>query len=245
MRKLSFIFLLMLIALSIPAFSQSKKIRWESEGGMCEYEGTYDPKKYTAIQLKNTARLMSSDFNLDTGNATVFKFQDIALQDFAPIEADYQKKFAELKNLNIVKLPYWESVRQRKLKELETYYLLSKSTMASYKTPVSLRDYPYAPACKTKYAEPLIAGGNTLLKVWEALNIESRKNNGLPEEVKRRFEAEKKSADALKYAQVEVTTFGWWNCANDLIDQGDDYSIKDKNFRKLFIRTRTVRCEQP
>lgn len=245
MHKFYFSIFLILITLNFSVLSQSKKIRWESEGGMCEYEGTYDSKKYTAVQLKNTARLLSSDFNLDTGNATVFKFQDIALQDFAPIEADYQKKSAELKNLNIVKSTYWESVRQKKLKELETYYLLSKATMASYKTPVSLRNYPFAPACKTKYAEPIIAGGNTLLKVWEELNIESRKNNGLPQEVKRRFEAEKKSADALKYAQVEVTTFGWWNCANNLIDQGDDYSIKDKNFRKLFIRTRTVICEEP
>lgn len=243
MKKLTFI--LMLCFACLPAFAQSKKFRWQSIGGMCEYEGTFDSKKYTAAQLKNVVRMLNNEFRLETGNATVFKIEEIALQDFAPIEADYQKKLAGLKNLNIVKLPYWENVRQKQLKELETYYLLSKATMAAYKTPESLRDYPFAPACQTKYADALIASGNSLLKVWETFNIESRKNNGDPASVKRRFEAERNSPDALTYARVEVTTFGWWNCANALIDQGDNYNIAERNFRKLFIRTRTVECEEP
>jgi hypothetical protein len=243
MKKICLLSIAVLLLFSNFIFAQSKKFRWET--GLCEYEGTYDAKKHTAAQLKNTNRLVNEEFNLDTGNATVFKFEDIARQDFAVIEADYRKKTAELKSLDIVKIPYWENVRQKQLKELETYYLLSKATMGSYKTPESLRDYPNAPGCQTKYAEPLIAGGDALLKVWEIQNIEARKNNGFPEEVKRRFERERNSPDALSYARVEVTTFGWWNCANALIDQGDDYAVKEKNFRKLFIRTRTVICDEP
>jgi hypothetical protein len=245
MQRLFFIGLMILIILSFSALAQSKKFRWESEGGMCEYEGTYNSKKHTLIQLKNTLKLINGYFRLDTFNATVFKYEDIAKQDFAPIEVEYQRKSAELKNLVIVKLPFWEKRREQQLKEMESYYWLSKTTMASYKTPESLRDYPTADSCKTKFAEPLIAGGDTLLKTWEIFNIESRKNNGYPENVKRKFEGERKSPEALNYARVEVTTFGWWNCANALIDQGDDYAILEKNFRKLFIRVKTIQCEEP
>jgi hypothetical protein len=243
MKKLFLISIFSFFCLS--SFAQSKKFRWESEGGMCEFEGTYNSKKHTAAQIKNTLKLINGYFRLDTFNATVFKYEDVAKQDFAPIEAEYQKKSAELKNLDIVKLPYWEKRRKQQLKEMESYYWLSKTTMAGYKTPESLRDYPYAPSCQTRFAEPLIAGGETLLKTWELYNIEARKNNGDPAGVKRRFEAERSSPDALNYARVEVTTFGWWNCANALIDQGDDYPVLEKNFRQLFTRVKTIRCEEP
>jgi hypothetical protein len=245
MKKFILLSIFSLVVFCNFAFSQAKKMRWESEGGMCEYEGTFDAKKYSAIQLKNTQRLLNSDFSLDLTTATVWKYEEINSLNFAPVDAEYVKKWAELKKLEIVKSPYWEARRQQKLKELEQYYRLINATMASYKTPVSLRDYPYAESCKTKYAEPLILGGDSLLRVWETVNIETRKNNSDPARIKRIFDEQRASAEALKFAVVEVTAFGWWNCANALIDQGDDYAVREKNFRKLFTRVRTVRCEQP
>lgn len=245
MHKLYLLVFLILLTLNLTAFSQAKKIRWESEGGMCEYEGTFNSKTHTAVQIKNTQKLIGNYFNIDFTTATVWKYEEINSLNFAPIEAEYQKKSAELKNLNIVKSPYWGARKQQKLKEIEQYYWLIKTTMASYKTPASLRDYTYAESCKTKYAEPLITGGDSLLAIWETVNIDTRKNNSDPNRIKRIFDEQRASADALKFAIVEVTAFGWWNCANALIDQGDDYAVLDKNFRKLFIRVRTVRCEEP
>lgn len=245
MKKSILLSFVILFVFSNFSIAQSKKFRWESEGGMCEYEGTFDSKKHTAAQLKNTQKLLGSYFNIDFTTATVWRYEEIKSLNFAPIEAEYQKKSAELKTLNIIKSPYWEARRQQKLKEMEQYYWLIKTTMASYKKPESLRDYPYAESCKTKYAEPLIAGGGSLLKIWETVNIETRNNNSDPARIKRIFDEQRASTDALKFAVVEVTAFGWWNCANALIDQGDDYAILDKNFRKLFTRVRTVRCEEP
>lgn len=244
MKKIILLSFVILFLFSHFTLAQSKKFRWESEGGMCEYEGTYDSKKYTAAQLKNTKKLIDNSFNLDFTTATVWKYEEIESLNFAPIEADYKKKSAELKTLSIVKSPYWEAQKQLKLKEMEQYYWLIKTTMSSYKTPASLPEYPYAESCKTKYAEPLIAGGDSLLKIWETVNIETRNNNSDPARIKRIFDEQRKSPDALKFAVVEVTAFGWWNCANALIDQGD-YETREKNFRKLFSRFRTVQCEEP
>ena len=212
---------------------------------MCEFSGTYNSRKYTAKQLKNTFQLINENSAFIFATATVWKYEDINKLDFAPIESAYRKKYTELKSLDIVKSPYWENVRQKKLKEMETYYLLSKATMASYKTPQVLFDYPFAETCKTKYAKPLGEGGDALLNIWETVNTDSRKNNADPNRMKRTFEQQKDSPDALKYAVVEVTAFGWWNCANALIDQGEDPDILENNFRKLFIRTKTIECEEP
>lgn len=130
MKKFILLSIFSLVVFCNFAFSQAKKMRWESEGGMCEYEGTFDAKKYSAIQLKNTQRLLNSDFSLDLTTATVWKYEEISSLNFAPIEADYKKKSTELKNLEIVKSPYWEARRQQKLKELEQYYWLITSLPA-------------------------------------------------------------------------------------------------------------------
>lgn len=244
MKKFTVLSFTVLLAFSSHSLAQSKIFRWGSESGMCEYEGTYNSKKYTAAKLRNTKRLIGSDFYLDLTTATVWKYEEIESLNFAQIEVEYKRKSVELKNLNIVKSPFWELQRQLRLKELEQYYWLVKTTMASYKRRESLREYPYAESCKAKYAEPLIASGDSLLKVWEMVNIETRNNNADPARIKRIFDEQRKSPDALKFAVVEVTAFGWWNCANALIDQGN-YEIREKNFRKLFTRVRTVYCEEP
>lgn len=242
MKKIIFLFVLPII-FSLSIFAQNKKFAWNNE--LCQFEGTFNSKKYTAQQLKNTQRLLGLDFEFDTASTTVWKYEEIDELDFAEIEADYQKKYAELKKLNIVKVPYWESVRQKKMKELETYYELAKATMASYKTPTSLRDYKYANNCLAKFGEPLIKGGDSLLNTWESVNIESRGRNADPNRIARIFNEQRTSSDALKYAVVEVTAFGWWNCANALIDQGDDSSTLEKNFLKLFVNVKKPKCDEP
>ena len=242
MRKMFWLLILLFIGLN-DISAQTKKLRWSDE--LCDFEGTYNAKIYSVEQIKNTKKLIGDEFGVDTSSATVWKFEEIDSLNFAPIEAEYQRKSAELKNLNIVKTPYWEKRRQQKLKEIVQYYLLTKATMMSYKQPLSLRNYTFANACQTKYVDPLITGGDSLLRTWEQVNIDTRKNNGDPDRIKRIFDEQRKSTDALKFARVEVTTFGWWNCANAFIDNGDDYSKLEENFKKLFTRVRIIKCDEP
>jgi hypothetical protein len=55
------------------------------------------------------------------------------------------------------------------------------------------------------------------------------------------------SPDRLKFARVEVMSFGWWNCANEFIkyDQGDNGPAREREFRKLFMRVRNLGCDEP
>lgn len=213
---------------------------------MCEFTLTYDSKKYTESELRNTARLFEHGPFTLSYHPMVFKYEDIAKLDVAKLEQEYARKSAALKALKIVKSPFWETVRQRKIKEMDQSYQLRRTQTLAYRDPKVLREYTAAPACNAKYAEPLISSGESLFKVWLDVNLEGRARNCCPNEVKAKFEQQMGSPDRAKYALVEVMAFGWGNCANALIDH--DERANDgtylKEFKKLFTRVRES-CEEP
>jgi hypothetical protein len=229
---------------ALSASGQIRTFRWYDES--CRYTGTYNAKKITTAQLRNTLKLSQTAGSspLET-NTSVWKITDIAGLDIAALDREYAQKSAELKSLDIVRVPYWETFRQRKLRELEQVYRLSRASMRAYQDQRILREYKDAPACTTKFAEPLISGGDDLLTVWRTVNEESRKNNSDPDRIRRIYEEQLRSPDKLRFALIEVMNFGWWNCANGSIEYiaGDETPAKE--FKKLFRRVRTIRCDEP
>lgn len=244
MKKTVFLLtVLFLAAVAVPA--QLKKYRWDEE--FCTFEGTYNARNYTAAQLKNTHRLWTTqDFYLDDFNATAFKIEDIAkLPSVAYLEADFRRKTDALQRLDIVKTPYWSEFKKRKLKSLEQQLELARSAILAYTKPAEMKKLTFADKCVQKFANPLIAGGDDLLNLWRAVNEDLRRKNADPDRVRRDFEAQSASPDRFKYAQVEVITFGWWNCVNEYVDRGDDYEVMAKNYNKLFTKVREINCDEP
>jgi len=234
------------ILLIFPVFAaaQVKTFRWGTDA--CDFSGTYNSRKYSQAQLENTVRLMRPEFGLDH-NATVWKFEEIAGLDVAVLDKAYEKAVSELKQLKIVPSPFWETIRQKKIREIEQVYRLSRATILGYAEPMKLREYAGAASCKTKFAEPLIAGGDRLLAAWRVVSEDSRRRNSDPERLRRIFDEQMASPDRLKFALVEVMTFGWWNCANEFVeyDDGANSPAREREFRKLFIRVRNLGCEVP
>ena len=238
--------ILILISLSCAAASaQIRTLRWNTE--FCEFSGTYNSKKHTAVQLQNTLKLLlPGEFALNFG-ATVWRYEDIGALNPAELDRQYAEVTDKLKSLKIVKSPYWEAVRQNKLREIEQVYRLSWVTIRAYAKPAVLRDYNEAETCRAAFAEPLIAGGDLLLRSWRKVNEESRARNADPDRLRRIFDQQNASADRLKFARVEVMSFGWWNCANNFIEYEDGMAgvSHEREFKKLFIRVRTIQCDEP
>ncbi len=231
-----------LILCQTAAFAQTKKFRWATE--LCEFEGTYDAKKYTVAQLKNTVKLFAPEsFDIQT-DVTAWKYEEIKNLNVAALDKEYESKSIALKKLDIVKSAYWGSLRERKLKELKQVYELSRLTMLGYDEPAKLKEAAFAESCVVKYANPLILGGDELLAIWEDVNKDSRRKNGDPERIKKIFEAEYDSPDRFKFARVEVMSFGFWNCANSLIEREEYDGTHEEEFKKLFKRTKTIFCDE-
>ncbi len=234
---------MVLLMWSAAAFGQTKKLVWDTE--LCQFESVYDTKKYTEKQLKNTIKLFSiGGFNIDT-DATVWKFEEISKLSVNALDEEYNRKTDELKKLEIVKSPYFETLRKNKLKEMEQSYRAKRTTMEAYNNPKVLANYKFADVCVQKYANPLISGGDTLLKTWLNVNEDSRAKNGSPENVKRIFDAQMNSPEKLEFARVEVMSFGWWNCANNFIEYVEHDGKAQTEFKKLFRQNRTVECDEP
>ena len=221
------------------AFAQTKKFRWGTE--LCLFESAYDTKKYTEAQLKDTVKLFHLDFFPNTINAAPFKYADIEKLNVITLDKEYEMRVNALKRLNMVKIKYWETLRRKQLKELKQVYQLSRATILGYANPARLRDVTFADACVQKYASTLANGGDDLLTVWREVNEKIQSGHSAPEHVKKEFEEELNSPEKFQYAQVEVMAFGWWNCANALIDRED----KSEENQKIFKQTRTVECDEP
>ena len=234
---------MLLIAGLIPVDAQVRTFRWQDE--LCTYEGTYNASKISLVTLKNTLKLARPEsYSLDR-NSTVWKYEDIAKLDVAALDAEFGAKNAELKKLQIAATPYWQEFKEKKLRELEQVHRLERTTMRGYKDPSTLLEYTAAPACTTRFARPIIAGGDTLIDAWRGVNEESRTKNADPGRLKRIFENQLRSPDRLKFALLEVMSFGWSNCANGLIE----YIVYDETpaaeYKKLFSKVRTIRCDEP
>lgn len=241
-----YLFLPIIFVSVLSAVAQSKKFGWSNE--LCEFEGTYNAKNFSATQLKNTLRILSPfDLRLTSISATVWKYEDIQTLNVQKLDADFDMLVQELTSLDFVKTAYTLKIRAQKLKEARQLYELMRITMRAYNTPSVIRDYSGASECKRIYGEPIIAGGDDLLAVWKKVNEDTRKRNADPDRIRRIFEVQLKSPDKLKYALVETMAFGWWNCANDSIPylNAEDEIKAEKEFKKLFISVRNIRCDEP
>jgi hypothetical protein len=178
-------------------------------------------------------------------DATPRSPEEIKNLDVAALDREYNLKSVELKKLNIVKSPYWEALRQRKLKELAQVYRLSRTTMLAFENPGVIKKHSFADFCIRKYSDSLINGGEALLRVWREVNEASRKVNADPDRLRKIFESQSTSPDKYKYARIEVMTFGWWNCANEFIEYEQNYDRHEDEFKKLFTRLRTIGCDEP
>lgn len=234
------------IAFVSTSFAQIKTFKWSDE--LCEYSGTYNSKKFNDVKLKNTHRLLfGQDLRLDSVGATVWKYEDIAKLDVASLDTKYNDLIDELEHFEHVSTPFTDSVLAARLKETRQLHQLIRTTMTAYTDPAVIRKYQAAAACKLNYGEPIISGGESLIAAWKKVNLESQSKNGDPGRLQKRWDEENASPDRLKFALVETMSFGWWNCANQEIKYADESfgSLADKEFKKLFIRTRTIRCDEP
>lgn len=229
---------------SVGAYGQTRTFTWDDE--LCGYSGTYDAKKYSEEQLRNTLKLgqTAGSYPIET-NTTAWKISDIPTLDVAALDREYQQRSAELKAMPIVPVPYWQTFKLRKIRELDQVYRLARVSMVAYEDPRALLSYEGARSCMVPYARPLVSGGEDLLIAWRGVNEASRARNSDPEGVRRKYEEQLRSPDKMLYAQIEVITFGWGNCANDLIDYVKGDQTPNKEFKKLFKSVKTVSCDEP
>ncbi len=233
--------LLVLFSISIDLSGQKSVLTWQDE--LCVYESKYNSRKYSEQQIRNCLGLVNGyHFRIDH-LPSVFNPEDIKRLVLDTLDNEFNKKVKELRNLDLPKSKYWTNLRNCIMSELEQVYSLSRIAYSSYKDPISLKLWNYQDPCLRKHADAFIIGGDSLLKDWFELTSELVKNNCCPDKVWQNYSNQRSSKDSLIYAQVYVSTFGWWNCAIKYVNRCQTHDTKE--FLNLFITTKTIDCDEP
>lgn len=215
---------------------------WNTE--LCINEGNYDPKKYTEAELKATYDLWW-DFNgyLDL-DVLRRDDQDFAIASIEKLDEKYKKALWEIKNLKVVNTPYWHQLKKNKIREINEGYELKKIAINALVYPQVLMENRFANHCK-EYAEALSSMNDELLiQTWTDLVKKQMEKNGSPDRILAKFNQQNGSVNRLIYARNQVMTYGWWNCANQIIYHFEDDGTPQKEFEKLFTNIKKE-CDEP
>jgi hypothetical protein len=242
MRK----FLLLIVVLCLSSGAASAKLRkfvWYDE--ICSFQGAYNTSLYTERQLENTFQMWySRDFTMEIYQARGLNLDGSnKIRPLASYDAEYARKSAALRKLEIVNTPYWLAYKQKKLKRLEQDYKFGRITAEAFTNPAALRKLTFAKLCVKKYAPLLVAGGDDLMRFWRAGNEETIRKSDNPEQTRKDFENIYNSADKFEYARSKILGFDWWDCVSGAIRSGDDDDNPENNFAKLFTHVVTLGCD--
>jgi hypothetical protein len=211
----------------------------------CEHKGTYSTKKYSRGQIEDTYKLWftSPTFELLAKSRIHNTPVDYFIKDEDSLDKQYADKKIFYKNLKFVDTPFWNSVLQDHVYELDLVYHLLKAEAQGYKNPQSLLNNRYTYHCR-EYAEALASQDTLiLLAAWKKLAKEQVKTNTDPKRFWEKYNEMYNAKDRLIYARIQVTTYGWYNCANrefNHITFDEEGYLKE--FDSLFIKT-TSQCD--
>jgi hypothetical protein len=227
-------------------FGQTSTFKWEDE--LCTYISQYNKKLYSEIQIQNCYLLAHKDDFRFQNTPGIFGVKDLERINLEDLDKEYREKSKLLITLDLPKIQFWNNLRKRRLIELDQLYNLSKITCQSFLDPKYLRKFNHSDSSLSKHANSLISGGDRLLNDWRELTLHLAERNGWPEEVWSDYYKKLNSKDKFTHARINVTMFGWWNCAIHYIDYTESFIDDEKTsgaFLKLFDKTVKLDCNEP
>jgi hypothetical protein len=228
----------------VPARKAVQTFTWHDD--VCEIIGTFPAGAYTQRQLQDTYQLVIG-FRLST---TVVPLQLNHYNDAFFSEAaqhlthEHDSLVARLRGLQVVPTAYWQKIKRLRELELAEEYALDHATLEGYFHPASWLNNAYYAHC-AEYAAALASTDSAVvIPAWRKLVDEQKVNNGYPENLEAAFKAQLASPERMRYAKVDLMTFGWGNCANaqrKYSDVTDKYPLPDQ-FTKLFTHVEETNC---
>lgn len=172
-------------------------------------------------------------------HALTFEPTDIDKLSLDSLEADYAKLHQQYQQLQVVPQPVWQKLKQDRLQELESEYKAKKLLIQAYINPAILLTVAYPGNC-TQYVRNLATRNDSLIRRdWEQLVQERSQQNGYPQNVIARFHEQLDSPDWYRYAQVDLLSFGWWNCVNRTLPQPEPTMRMHQQYKQLFAQVQS------
>lgn len=226
------------------ASGQIKKYKWFDE--LCTYESTYNSKKLSVKEIENCHALLFGRYTNYSKSPMVFKPNDIGEIQTIEITEDYKQLKWTIETLKLPNSIIWHKVRDSALIEVEQlhiFYTIVNDAFITKDFTVLDRFWATDPDLEF-YKNALQGDDNLLMNGWEIFKKKQMQNNGGPERLWNEFLTQKNNTDWRTYAQIDLLTFGWWNAANNHIARLNTYNPYE-DFKKLFIKTTALECDEP
>ncbi|MFD2600073.1 hypothetical protein ACFSQ3_14040 [Sphingobacterium corticis] len=232
MRKLSEVFLMFAVMmLACPGFGQKNLAVLEFADELCTYKGYYDADKYSEAILKDTYKLTQSQLFFDG-------------DDEESLQESYEAIKQRLSALKIVPNSSFSVARDSMLRYVEESYAIQKIRVKATDNPEVLKRKFMDDKLVKSYVEALVKGGDLLLAAYADVVKRQMENNGIPESLWAKYEANMQLDHREEIAFDYVLTYGWWNRVNNLIYHFNFDGSLNNEFNGLFVRVVTIDCDE-
>jgi len=239
------ILIILLTITSNLTFSQIAEYTWSDE--TCTYKSTFDSTKYTRQNIKDCYKIAYFGDLRFSETPSIHKLSDLQRLDTTKMNKDYHLKLQRLQNLELPNNSIWIKFKDSLTLQLQQEYELSKVAYEAYMTSnykvLKNLDYNDLDSCMSYYQKALIGSDNQILEAWEKLTNYQASRNGSPERVWQKYKTMKSMINWREHAEVQIMTFGWWNCAVKHITRFDNWKHY-KKFQGLLIKTKELDCEE-
>lgn len=229
------------------ASAAQKSASWSDEA--CIFRISFDPGKHNEKQLKHTINLL---FETSKFEAPIPPFvgepKAIAGLDVGKFDQQCSAALKTIREFELLPLTGIEDYRRAKTGEIEDACRFGNIEIRGLRDPSALREYTRAPSC-SNFIDAL-EGKTDIMKAFRETVAQQCSDNASPQKCRDSTLKEADKPDGKERVRLNLTTFGWANCANNhTVRYTDSKSLEqmraglEKQFRRMF--TVRSKCENP
>jgi hypothetical protein len=207
---------------------------YEWSGPCCLTRGIYNPQKYSLKQLQSTYELVLPSISFNS--AFIYKPSDIAALSIEALDNEYSRVIDYYNELEVVPENYWLRLKEDRIREIKEEYELTRIKYIAFNDSSILENNRFSEHCKSFVNALTSSDTSILLNEWKSF-IESKRETNANPNYMNEFYSKFNSNEKLLYAKIELLTYGWNNCANDLVFRIVEDEKASSEFDKLFKET--------
>ena len=230
------------VLLTVPSVATAEVYQWQDD--LCDMQGSFDNKKYSANQIKNSHFVLEGltrvNLNSFFSPMDIDALDKLSMKDMDLLNKEYKQAKSDVERLDVV--PEAKGYKQELIKSIDGEYKHDQLTILAYLDPSEA--LKQSPKMCHQYIKPLLQNEAAVQSKWKQLVEKSTLSNNY---AMSRYQ-DKKASNPTKYARIDLITFGFANCVNDHIYHADSEKVfkdsQDLN-KTLFGKSLTMVCEEP
>ncbi len=222
---------------------------WDDE--LCRNTIRFDPVKYDEARLRSTVRLLFSPMDFQPPIASLpTDPKSVAKLDIEESNRECGKTLELVRNIQLLPLKGVEDYRNAEIAGVKDWCDFESAKIRGFGNPAALREYQPAAAACSSFVDAL-EGRTDIMTTFREMVRQVCSRNASPASCAADFTGQSQRPDGKDWIRLQVTSFGWNNCADKLaILNADSQKLEQMRtqlvgqFKRLFKITKD-HCDSP